>query len=92
MHQVLLRPAWQCRDLDHVLVAADVERLIVHIVARASRTANARDVLGMHQRSPRAAVALQANLAAGKSDAGEVVDDDVGAQSGEDPYAVAFLR
>ena len=81
-------------NLDDVLVAADIERLVVHIVARGLENSEERasDVLGMHQRSPRAAVALQPNLAAGERNAGEVVDDDVGAQSGEDPYAVAFRR
>jgi hypothetical protein len=39
------------------------------------------DVLGVDQRSPRAAVALESHLAAGERRAGEVVHDDVGPQT-----------
>ena len=70
-------------DLDDVLVPADVVGLVVDDLAGRleRREEGARDVLGVHQRSPRAAVALEPHLSAGEGRAGQVVDHDVGAQA-----------
>ena len=69
-------------DLYHILVAADIEGLVVDDLARRLEQGEKRsgNVLHVHQRSPRAAVGLEPYAALGEGGSGQVVDHDVGAQ------------
>ena len=81
-------------DLHVVLVPPDVERLVVDELARGLEHGQERpaDVLDVHERPPRRAVAFQAHLPGRQRDGGEVVHHDVQAEPGEAPYAVALRR
>ena len=70
-------------DLVVVLVAADVEGLVVDRLARRLERGQeaARDVLDVGERAPRRAVALHPHLAGRVGVGDEVVDDDVAAQA-----------
>ena len=76
-------------DLDDILVAADVESLVVDRLAWSVECDGERagDVLDVDQRPPRAAVGLQPHLAARERRPGEVVDDNVGPQPGRGPVS-----
>ena len=73
-------------DLVVVLVAADVEGLVVDRLARRLERGEeaARDVLDVGERPPRRAVALHPHLARRVGVGDEVVDHDVAAQAGRD--------
>ena len=73
-------------DLVIVLVAADVEGLVVDRLARRLERGQeaARDVLDVGERAPRRAVALHPHLAGRVGVGDEVVDHDVAAQAGGD--------
>ena len=74
-------------DLHVVDRAPDVERLVVHILPRrlSHGQNDAANVLDVHQRSPRRAVALEAHLARRCRDGCEVVHDDVDPQARRAP-------
>ena len=60
---------------------------VVHQLAVGARHRDERlrDVLDVHERAPRHAVALHQDLADRKREPGEVVDDEVAAQPGREP-------
>ena len=60
-------------DLHDVLFAPDVESLVVHdVTAGLEHGESPGDVLGVHQRAPRAPVALEPHLVPRERRAGEV--------------------
>src|SRR5262245_10629022 len=76
----------QLRDVAHAVVLArpaHVERLSVHEPARGSEHVEARaaEVLDVHERAPRRAVALEPDPARREGPADEIVHDEVAAQA-----------
>jgi len=71
-------------NLYHIFVAADIECLVVDDISRRFKQGEkgARDVLDVNERPPRGAIGLETHPALREGGSGEVVDHDVGSQSG----------